>query len=192
VLDRLNKDSQNLFAEAFCKLVGRYMRPEGENEPGSWASGSDAIHAFLQRKHIDDSKLVVIDGSGLDHGNRVTTHLITDELFLMWRHRYHETFFNSLPIAGTDGTIKKRMKDLAGHVFAKTGYIHGVRSLSGYEQTRTGKWLAFSIIFNHIPGDVHPAEDCQDNACRVLYEWPNNIDNAQLRPVRKPTTQDED
>jgi D-alanyl-D-alanine carboxypeptidase/D-alanyl-D-alanine-endopeptidase (penicillin-binding protein 4) len=191
VLTRLNKDSQNLFAEAFCKLVGRSMRPEGENEPGSWASGSDAIHAFLQRNHIDDSKLVVVDGSGLDHGNKVTTHMISDELFLMWRHRYHEAFFNSLPVAGKNGTIRKRMDDIAGHVFAKTGYIRGVRSLSGYVQTRAGQWLAFSIIFNHIPGDVHPAEDCQDNACRVLYEWPN-IDDAKLRPVRKPTTESDD
>ena len=192
IITRTNKNSQNLFAEAQCKAVRRAYAPRlGKLEPGSWQLGGEAIHAFLQRNQIDDSKLIVVDGSGLAHGDKVTTHLITDELNLMWHHRYSKTFFNSLPVAGKNGTISKRMKDIAGQVFAKTGYIHGVRSLSGYIHTRENKWLAFSIIFNHIPGDVDPAEDVQDNACRVLYQWPN-IDNAKLRPVRKPTTEQDD
>jgi len=93
----------------------------------------------------------------------------------------------SKAVAGKDGTIGKRMDDLQGHVFGKTGFIGGVRALSGYIKTRDDKWLAFSIIFNKLPGDVAPAEDIQDNVCRVLVEWPK-VENAKLKPVRAATT----
>ena len=122
-------------------------------------------------------------------GNKVTTRLITDELRVMWNHRYHDLFFNSLAVGGKDGTIGKRMDDLQGHVFGKTGYIGGVRALSGYVKTNAGKWMAFSIIFNKLPGGVQPAEDIQDNVCRVLVDYPN-IDDAKLRPVRPASQED--
>jgi D-alanyl-D-alanine carboxypeptidase/D-alanyl-D-alanine-endopeptidase (penicillin-binding protein 4) len=165
-------------------------RSRGEDAPGSWKLGGESVRAFLRINHIDDTGLVYVDGSGLARGNRVTTRLITDELAVMWRHRYHDTFFNSLAVAGKDGTIGKRMDDLQGHVFGKTGFIGGVRALSGYVKTREGKWLAFSVIFNNLPGNVAPAEDVQDNVCRVLVEYPK-IENAKLTPVRATTRESE-
>jgi D-alanyl-D-alanine carboxypeptidase/D-alanyl-D-alanine-endopeptidase (penicillin-binding protein 4) len=192
VLNRICKNSNNLFADALCKYQGRAMElSAGHDVPGSWSNGSDAVHAFLKKNKIDDSKFVIVDGSGLARANRVTTRLISDELVVMHRHRYHDAFFNALPIGGKDGTIAKRMTDLQGHVFAKTGYIGGVRSLSGYVKTKEGKWLVFSIIFNKLPGSVAPAEDIQDNVCRVLVESPK-IENAQIKPVRPATTQSSD
>jgi D-alanyl-D-alanine carboxypeptidase/D-alanyl-D-alanine-endopeptidase (penicillin-binding protein 4) len=192
ILSRINKNSQNLFAEALSKYQGRaFAKSMGMDVPGSWKLGGESVRAFLHKNHIDDSKLVYVDGSGLARGNKVTTRLISDELAVMHTHPYHETFFNSLAVAGKDGTIGKRMDDLQGHVFGKTGYIGGVRALSGYIRTRDDKWLAFSIIFNKLPSDVAPAEDVQDNVCRVLVEWPR-VENAKLKPVRAATTKASD
>ena len=192
ILWRINKNSQNLFAECISKYEGReFAKSKGMDEPGSWKLGGENVRAFLEKNRIDDSHLVYIDGSGLSHGNKVTTRLITDELAVMHKSPYHETYFNSLAVAGKDGTIGHRMDDLQGHVFGKTGFVNGVRALSGYVKTRDDKWLAFSIIFNKIPGDVHPAEDVQDNVCRVLVEYPN-VENAKLKPVRKPTTREDE
>jgi D-alanyl-D-alanine carboxypeptidase/D-alanyl-D-alanine-endopeptidase (penicillin-binding protein 4) len=192
ILWRINKNSQNLFAECVSKYEGReFAKSKGMEEPGSWTLGGEAVRAFLEKNHIDDSHLVYVDGSGLSHGNKVTTRLITDELAVMRAHPYHDAYFNSLAIAGKDGTVGKRMDDLKGHVFAKTGFVNGVRALSGYVITRDNKWLAFSIIYNKLPGDVHPAEDLQDNACRVLVEWPD-VQNAKLKAVRKPTTKEDE
>jgi D-alanyl-D-alanine carboxypeptidase/D-alanyl-D-alanine-endopeptidase (penicillin-binding protein 4) len=125
----------------------------------------------------------MVDGSGLSHANKVTTRLITDELRVMWSHKDHELFFNSLAVGGKDGTIGKRMDDLQGHVFGKTGFVNGVRALSGYVKTNSDQWMAFSIIFNKLPGGVEPAEDIQDNVCRVLVDYPK-IADAKLRLVR--------
>jgi D-alanyl-D-alanine carboxypeptidase/D-alanyl-D-alanine-endopeptidase (penicillin-binding protein 4) len=188
IMWRINKNSQNLFAEAVCKLQGReWNLAHGKDEPGSWESGGEAIRDFLHRQKIDDSKYVIVDGSGLARGNLVTARLITDLFAAMSKHRYASAFRESLSVAGKDGTVGKRMDDLAGHVFAKTGYIGHVRSLSGYILTRKGKWLCFSIIYNQIPGSVAPFEGLQDNACRLLVEWPD-IENAKLQPTTRPAT----
>ena len=46
-----------------------------------------------------------------------------------------DAFRNSLAKGGVDGTLQKRYAGLDGRVFAKTGYIEGVRALSGYVRT---------------------------------------------------------
>jgi D-alanyl-D-alanine carboxypeptidase/D-alanyl-D-alanine-endopeptidase (penicillin-binding protein 4) len=190
-LGRINKQSQNNFAEAFCKLLGReYARRHGRaDEPGSWANGAEAVKAFLNRNHIDASKIKIIDGSGLSHDNKVTTRIISDVFRVMWTHPEKETWFNSLGTSGTDGTISSRMKDLKGRIHAKTGFINGVRSLSGYVQSDSGKWIVFSIIYNGIEGSVKPFEDRQDNACRILAAWPKHIEVREpAAPATRPAT----
>ena len=67
-----------------------------------------------------------------------------------------KTYFESLGIGGIDGTIKSRFDDLKDRVRGKTGYIGGVRSLSGYVQNDDGHWIVFSIIFNGFQGSAKP------------------------------------
>jgi len=185
-LKRINKQSQNNFAEGFCKLLGEgYRAKQGRPEAGSWAAGSEAVKAFLSRNHIDASKIEIVDGSGLSRDNRVTSRMLSDLLVVMSHHKDRKAFFDSLGVAGEDGTIGKRMLDLKGRVHAKTGFIGGVRSLSGYVQNdSSGHWIAFSIIYNGI-GAVKPFEDRQDNACRILAAFPKA---AKLMPISKPAT----
>ena len=174
ILRRINKNSQNLFAEAVCKYQGRaFDRERGIADAcGSWENGAAAVKAFLHKIGVDESTYTIADGSGLSRQNRVTTRGQTQLLLAMSRHPHADVFRESLSIAGVDGTIGKRNKEIAGRVFAKTGYIGGVRALSGYVHTRDDRWLIFSIIYNQIPGDVKPYEQLQDEACRSMYEWP--------------------
>lgn len=171
VMWRINKNSQNLFAEAMCKMQGRdWNLSHHKDEPGSWAAGGEAVHEFLRKNHIDDSHYVLVDGSGLSRDNRVTTRLITDLFALMARHRYAKEFHDSLTICGKDGTLKKRMTDIAGMVRGKTGSIGGVRSLSGYATARSGQTLAFSFIFNDAEHHERQCEALADDACRLLVQ----------------------
>jgi PBP4 family serine-type D-alanyl-D-alanine carboxypeptidase len=171
VLARVNKNSQNLLAEGLCKLGGReFAKRQGKDMPGSWKLGSDAAKAFFEKHGIDASKFVMDDGSGLSRKNRVTTRLLSDLLLAMHKGEHAEVFRNSLSIAGVDGTGASRFKDTPNRVFAKTGYIGGVRSYSGYVKTDSGKWLIFSIIYNDIPGRVKPYEQLQDEAVKALMK----------------------
>ena len=188
-LGRINKQSQNNFAEGFCKLLGKaYREKQGRPEPGSWPVGAEAVKACLNRNHIDTSRIAIVDGSGLSRENRVTSRMISDLLVVMSKHRERKAFFDSLGIAGEDGTISKRMLDLKGRVHAKTGFIGGVRALSGYLQNENGRWIAFSIIYNGIEGGVKPFEDRQDNACRILAAWPKHVELTPPAPATRPST----
>jgi D-alanyl-D-alanine carboxypeptidase/D-alanyl-D-alanine-endopeptidase (penicillin-binding protein 4) len=70
-------------------------------------------------------------------------------------------------------------------VHAKTGFIGGVRALSGYVQNDDGRQIAFSIIFNGFEGSAKPFEERQDNAVRILAAWPKP---AKLMPTSKPSS----
>jgi serine-type D-Ala-D-Ala carboxypeptidase/endopeptidase (penicillin-binding protein 4) len=189
-ISRINKQSQNNFAEGFIKSLGRaYAKKQGRDEPGSWKNGSEAVLAFLKKNKIKTDGIAIVDGSGLSRDNRVTSRMISDVFRVMWRHRDKETYFNSLTISGVDGTIGKRMDDLKGRVHGKTGFIGGVRSLSGYVQNDDGHWIIFSIIYNGFRGSAGPYEDMQDNAVRVLAAWPKEV---KLPATRRATTTAED
>ncbi len=179
VLWRINKNSQNLFADCLCKMSGReWERRRGRLVPGSWENGARAAHDFLRRQGIDDRGVVVADGSGLSGDNKVTARMLSDLLTRMFRRPDAHVYLASLTAAGIDGSLGPRMTDLKGHVFGKTGYIGGVSSTSGYVRTRQGRWLAFSFIYNVIPEktgddtDVKAFTRLQDEACRVLVAWP--------------------
>jgi D-alanyl-D-alanine carboxypeptidase/D-alanyl-D-alanine-endopeptidase (penicillin-binding protein 4) len=191
VIARINKNSQNLFAECLCKLTGKeWEARQGHDVPGSWANGSEAVHAFVKRCDIDDKPLVVADGSGLSRDNRVTARLLTDLLATMASRPDADVFRASLAISGVDGSIRDRMSDIKGQVLGKTGYIGEVSSLSGYIKTQAGGWLAYSFIYNGIPEkadddtDVAAFTRLQDEACRVLVTWPK----LDYRPATQPAT----
>lgn len=175
VLNRTNKQSQNLFADAFCKRLGVAWDAEhGKDAPGSWRAGGEAIHDFLKRVGVDDAKYVLVDGSGMSHDNRLTARLVSDLLVKMSKHRYAAEFRDSLSVCGMDGTLDDRMTDIAGRVHGKSGTIDGVKALSGYLTTRGGRTLAFSMIYNDAPAKVaRRCANLMDDACRVMVEWPD-------------------
>jgi D-alanyl-D-alanine carboxypeptidase/D-alanyl-D-alanine-endopeptidase (penicillin-binding protein 4) len=175
LLFRLNKNSQNLFAEALCKILGQaFEAAQGHDVRGSWEAGGRAVGAFFAKYAIPPNGFRLIDGSGLARENRITARIATDTLSVMFHHPNGQLYRESLSVAGQDGTLARRMMDLKGNVFAKTGYIGGVRTLSGYIRTRSGRWLCFSILFNQVPGPVRAFEDLQDEAVHVLFEYRGN------------------
>lgn len=187
VLSRVNKNSQNLFAECLCKMTGReFERRRGRDVPGSWVSGGEALRAFLRKNRISDAVLSPQDGSGLSPENRTSARMLTEVLAVMYRGPHREAYRASLATAGVDGSIHDRMTQLKGRVFGKTGYIGGVSSLSGYVHTSENHWLAFSFVYNHVPEskdddrDTEPFTKLQDEACGVLASWPT------VPPASKP------
>jgi serine-type D-Ala-D-Ala carboxypeptidase/endopeptidase (penicillin-binding protein 4) len=170
LIKRLNKSSQNMFAEAFSKTCGReYALANGRGDvPGSWADGQAAAKAFLAKYGIDAAPLVAVDGSGLARENRVTARMLSDLLIAMNARPDAALFRQSLPLAGTDGTLRKRLADVKGRVSAKTGSIAGVRALSGYATTDSGRHVVFSILANDIKGDEDVYVKTIDDMVRAI------------------------
>ncbi len=142
------KNSVNIIGENLIKTLAA----EFKGAPGSWENGSSVISEFLNRIGIKDG-FRVVDGSGLSLLNRVSPETLTDVLSYAYTNRVIASdFIDSLPIAGVDGTLKKRFRqsDVQGRVMAKTGYLNNVRALSGYVFTKQGDVLVFSILDNGL------------------------------------------
>ena len=102
---------------------------------------------------IPETQHVIADGSGLSRYNFLTAHMLVTILRQMARDPRHAAAFEAtLPIAGKDGTLERRMKGTRAenNVHAKTGTISNVRSLSGYVRTRDNELIGFSVIANNF------------------------------------------
>ena len=166
-LTRCNKNSQNLYAEALFKRMGRHLT----GSPGSFENGAAAARIFLQKTVGTAAASVrTADGSGLSRQNFVTTRVMVDVLAAMHKNaKLKQVYRQSLSIAGVDGTLYKRMKDISGidtankqykaRVYAKTGYINGVSALSGYLVIRRKGARANGKVINAANGSNVSAQD---------------------------------
>jgi D-alanyl-D-alanine carboxypeptidase len=84
--------------------------------------------------------------------------------------RVFRMFYNSLSIAGVDGTIADRMSDYpaASNLRAKTGTLNGVSCLSGYVQTRDGEMLAFAMMMQNFISSTSNYCQAQDRIGSLL------------------------
>ncbi len=160
------KRSQNLHAEVLLKALG--ARAGGE---GSLKGGERAIRKFLKAKGISDAGLVLGDGSGLSHENRVTAEILARVLYSVRAEKYFDDYLKALPLAGLDGTLDDRFRasPVRGNLYAKTGYIKGVSCLSGYVVKGERVWC-FSVLVNRLRGGVRGAKALQERIGERVYE----------------------
>lgn len=166
VMQRMMKRSDNLYAEAVFyqlgALSGRLYATASESE--------DVISQLIRELGYDPEVYHIVDGSGLSHYNNVSAEL--EVAFLQHARRQSSVFqplYESLPIAGVDGTLNNRMKDLPAfrNVRAKTGTLNGVITLSGYATAANGHELIFAILLNGIRSSS-AARAFQDDLCVVM------------------------
>jgi D-alanyl-D-alanine carboxypeptidase/D-alanyl-D-alanine-endopeptidase (penicillin-binding protein 4) len=141
VLARANKRSLNLAAECLLLRAG----------DGTWAGSAKLMRQTLIERFGLSETLVVRDGSGLSHANRVSPGDLAALLTRLAARDDFDIYLASLARSGTDGTLRSRLKSDAhrGRLAAKTGYVAGARSLSGYVlDADAAPKLAFSIIVN--------------------------------------------
>jgi D-alanyl-D-alanine carboxypeptidase/D-alanyl-D-alanine-endopeptidase (penicillin-binding protein 4) len=168
IIKVINKNSENFFAEQLIKTIGLE-----EKDFGSIDDGIEAMRNLIQEMGINPDNMVIADGSGLSRLNLVTPKQFISLLNFMYKSKYFIPFFNSLPIAGVDGTLGKRMKNTkaANKVRAKTGYLDAVRSLSGYAYTGDNEPVAFCIIANNFLVPYKLVDNLQDLVCIRLANF---------------------
>lgn len=166
VLGRMMKESDNLYAEAvFYALAAKDGKPYASRKEAMYS-----IEKMIGFLGFEPAKYRVADGSGLSLYNYLTPELETALLrYAFSRQEIFTSFYESLPIAGVDGTLKKRMIDTPAfnNVRAKTGTLTGVYSLAGYATAANGHQLAFCII-NQGVESASEARAFQDKVCVLL------------------------
>ncbi|MEM7682411.1 MAG: D-alanyl-D-alanine carboxypeptidase/D-alanyl-D-alanine-endopeptidase [Planctomycetota bacterium] len=163
VLLRVNRDSHNMAAEAVLKRLGHEMT----GAPGSYQAGAAAVRRFLSEELHGRAPIhgvLVADGSGMSHRNRLTARLLVETLDHMLEDPAQADVLRaSLARPGQSGTLRNRMKDdLTARLYAKTGTIgrpidgqwisasslSGVLELDDPQNPGQVRRVAFSILVN--------------------------------------------
>jgi D-alanyl-D-alanine carboxypeptidase/D-alanyl-D-alanine-endopeptidase (penicillin-binding protein 4) len=145
------KPSQNLRTDLLFAQLGELRR---KADTPVWRTSEELavedLEAFLTEHRLLAEDVRFEEGSGLSRNNLTSAAALVALLEHMTRHREATAFRESLPVAGVDGTLRRRMKDTpaAGNVRAKTGTLRWAQTLSGYMTTARGEPLAFSLMLN--------------------------------------------
>ena len=127
IVHEMLTSSDNLAAELLVREIGVRVAHDG-----STAAGVKAVTAKLAELGLPTAGMVLVDGSGLDRGNRVTCQLLAAAVDLGSQPAF-KPIWDGLPVAGGSGTLAAVLKDspVAGKLRAKTGFLNGVAGLAG-------------------------------------------------------------
>jgi D-alanyl-D-alanine carboxypeptidase/D-alanyl-D-alanine-endopeptidase (penicillin-binding protein 4) len=118
---------------------------------GNMTDGMKLVNQYVEGLKLSKESYELYNPSGLTRDNKITARFMIKILESIHNDfKIFPEFVTSLPIAGIDGTLKKRMKGEAGErwVRAKTGYLTNVVSLAGYAGLKDGQVYQFAFIFN--------------------------------------------
>ncbi len=170
LLQDINKHSDNFLAECLFKTVGA----EISGKQGNAFFSTQAILSFIKDNGIFSEGSSVVDGSGISRFDQITVGALAGVLEKMYFDLAHfDDFFNSLSIAGVDGTLRHRMRGTRAenNFHGKTGTLNGVSSLSGYITTASGDDLIISVIFEFDKKGARFHRDLQDDIVTLLADW---------------------
>ena len=178
IVEVVNEDSNNLYAEHLLKTMGARAAPPlpDRTEPGSAYAGVLAMRPALAALGADTLRMRIADGSGLSYKNVSAPADLVAILRGMQLHpdtAVVNSYWESLPRGGEEGTLSGRYRrGLAqGRVRAKTGFITGARTLSGYVDTVGGRRLAFALLCNQYSTPTGRVNEAQDQIVEMLASY---------------------
>ena len=166
------KLSNNTIAETLVKELGVVKKNEG-----SFKLGLEVLEKEISSYSIDTSHMLIRDGSGVSPIDLVTANDVSQFLFEVQREKWFPILYASLPISGEPerfigGTLRNRLTGAStkGKVYAKTGTLSAVSSLSGYIETNNGNQYIFSILLNHLM-DEEKGKIIEDKLVETLAKY---------------------
>ncbi len=172
IIDVTNKWSRNLYAETLL----RSLSPAGQ--PATSAAGLVVLRETLRSWGISGDYFLARDGSGLSRYDFLTPDASIGVLTYVWLDpELDEGFRSSLPVMGVSGSLAERLRGTPAQarVWAKTGSMSQVRSLSGYVVTAEGEPLVFSFMVTGFRVPVREIDTAMDLALLrlVAFEHPS-------------------
>jgi D-alanyl-D-alanine carboxypeptidase/D-alanyl-D-alanine-endopeptidase (penicillin-binding protein 4) len=167
IISEMLRVSDNYTAEMLTKELGRRIAGVG-----STTAGTSVITQAVTALGLPTSGMHLVDGSGLDRGNRSTCRLELATLDLASRSASLSAINAGLAVAGETGTLIHRYNGtpIQGRLEAKTGSLDNVMGMVGHEEV--GHPLRFAFITN---GNFSwpQGEAVEDRVAFALATYPN-------------------
>ncbi|MEI7429935.1 MAG: D-alanyl-D-alanine carboxypeptidase/D-alanyl-D-alanine-endopeptidase, partial [Betaproteobacteria bacterium] len=155
IVREINKYSNNVMArQVFLTLAAE--------RPATAESARRRIKSWLTDKELKLPELVLDNGSGLSRSERISADGLSQLLLAAWKSPVMPELMSSLPVAGIDGTLRKRFGNTAatGRAHLKTGYLEGVRAIAGYAlDSNDQRWVVVFLINDPKSRQGKPAMD---------------------------------
>jgi D-alanyl-D-alanine carboxypeptidase/D-alanyl-D-alanine-endopeptidase (penicillin-binding protein 4) len=175
----VNKISQNLHTENLLRTSARQicLQAKSETEPKDCSALTSEDYAAIAAKFYADAGIAAgdvlqTDGSGLSRHDLATPRAFVALLQYAAKQSWFPVFYDSLPVAGLDGTLEDRLKNSSGtmRIHAKSGSVEHVRTRSGYAELPNGQRMVFSFMSNNMGGKGHEATDALDALSSAMIE----------------------
>lgn len=162
LIKETNINSNNLYAEALLKALASKKRLERNQTTVN--AGLEVMKSTLARIGVDPRTYKLVDGSGLSRKDLISPQALVQTLQGMAQSPYASVFRASLPVAGKNGTLKNRFRNIApkGLVQAKTGTMTGVVTLAGYVNAPNYGPVVFSIMVNQSEQPIRTVRSAID------------------------------
>ncbi len=158
--------SDNVLSERLSRIAAK-----AAGYPSSTTGISQVYKSVLSEMNIDSTKLVVKDGSGLSHDNRLSARLLGDLLLRIYSDPQYKLVVDSLPAGGLNGTLNERFIETAPHaiglVRAKTGTLNGTVTLAGYIDAEDREFI-FVVIADRLSRSYSASKVARDTLDRYL------------------------
>jgi serine-type D-Ala-D-Ala carboxypeptidase/endopeptidase (penicillin-binding protein 4) len=158
--------SDNVLSERLSRIAAK-----AAGYPSSATGISQVYKSVLSEMNIDSTKLVVKDGSGLSHDNRLSARLLGDLLLRIYSDPQYKLVVDSLPAGGLNGTLNERFIETAPHaiglVRAKTGTLNGTVTLAGYIDAEDREFI-FVVIADRLSRSYSASKVARDTLDRYL------------------------
>lgn len=142
LLVEMNRESNNFYAEMLSHQLGKVVTGDDRN----WVA---TMGESLTNLGVDPKGYKIVDGSGLARQNQITPRAIVQTLQGMAKSPEAAAYRNSLSLAGENGTLRSRLRNIPGNFWGKTGTLRGVVALSGYLDIPSYDPLVVSIVVNN-------------------------------------------
>ncbi|MEW5820918.1 MAG: D-alanyl-D-alanine carboxypeptidase/D-alanyl-D-alanine-endopeptidase, partial [Cyanobacteriota bacterium] len=159
IVSYTNQKSDNLAAETLLKLVGNKF----SKTTGTTKNGLIALKSYYASIGASADKQEIVDGSGASHNDLVQANWMTLALSKLYKTSYFSTFQQTLAQPYKQGTIQYRFKNLQNRLWAKTGTLAGISSITGYLKANSGKYYTFAILIQNYKGSSAPAKNLENS-----------------------------
>ena len=158
VVRDINKPSDNTLARTiFLSLGALQSDPAAGSFPlppsadTTYTRADAAVREWMRSQRIDDSGLVMENGSGLSRLERISPQQLAHLLQAGLRSNWAPEFMASMPIVAMDGTMRRRLhgSPAAGRARLKTGTLRNVVALAGYVPDANGNQCVVVAMINN-------------------------------------------
>ncbi|MGD9773921.1 D-alanyl-D-alanine carboxypeptidase/D-alanyl-D-alanine endopeptidase [Diaphorobacter sp.] len=160
VVRDINKHSNNVMTQQLLLTLGLH-----KGGAGRFDSARAVLDQWWRQRVGAADALVVDNGAGLSRDARLSARALARMLQQAWASPVMPEFVASLPIAGVDGTLRRRQGPATGFAHLKTGALRDVSALAGYVHAASGRRYVLVAVVNHPhAAAARPAMD-------ALVDW---------------------